>query len=276
MSSHARPTSMPTPARERASLWLDSVPLGERAVADVRMRLFCIPYAGGGPWIYWPWRSYLPSSVDIRPVQLPGRGQRIREPLLTDVGQIVEAAIDDLRAWCTMPFAFFGHSLGAVVAFELSRALHERFGLRPAHLFVSGRRAPGRPASADRITWHLPEPEFRAVVCDLHATPAALVEDAEAWQLLMPILRADFQAAQTYEYRPGLPLPCPISAIGGLDDPFVGRDDLVAWREHTSGPFSVSMFPGRHLFINDARADLCHLVATRLSGSLGAPAGADR
>jgi len=240
-----------------------------------RVRLFCFPYAGGGPWIYRGWTAHVPSFIEVCPVHLPGRGQRIGEPLLTSIPDLVNAVADELGDGVTTPFALFGHSMGAIIGFELARTLRERFGVWPTHVFVSGRRAPQQPAHGDRITYNLPEPEFRTVVRDLEGMSPALIDDTEAWQLLMPILRADFQAVQTYAYQRGAPLPCPISAIGGLDDPHVTRGDLAAWQEHSSGAFHVSLFPGAHLFINQLPADVCHLVATRLARTVMASTGAD-
>jgi medium-chain acyl-[acyl-carrier-protein] hydrolase len=239
--------------------WLPNVRLNPRAA----LRLFAFPYAGGSTAIYRNWQAALPEGIDLCPVQLPGRGSRMREQSFTRVPALVESLAEALRPHLDRPFAFFGHSMGAAIGFELARRLRERYSLEPAHLFVSGRRAPQVPG--ERLhTYDLPEEEFVAELQRLNGTPRDVLLHAELMQVMLPLLRADFELIQTYEYVPGPPLGCPVSAFGGLQDYEVERGMLEAWREHTEGPFSVHMLPGDHFFLHSAGQQLLRLLAQKL------------
>jgi medium-chain acyl-[acyl-carrier-protein] hydrolase len=242
-----------------SNLWLPNVRFNPRAA----LRLFAFPYAGGSTAIYRNWQKALPDDVDLCPVQLPGRGSRMREESFRRIPALVEALAEALRPHMDRPFAFFGHSMGAVIGFELARRLRENYSLEPAHLFVSGRRAPQVPG--DRLhTYALPEEEFIAELRRLNGTPGDVLLHAELMQVMLPLLRADFELIQTYEYVPGPPLGCPVSAFGGLHDYDVERGMLEAWREQTEGPFSLHMLPGDHFFLHAAGQQLLRLLAQKL------------
>src|SRR5262249_19831262 len=162
------------------------------------------------------------------------------------------------------PFAFFGHSMGALVSFELAQSLRRSHGLQPVCMFVSGRPAPHLP-DREPAAHALPEPEFVERLRKMGGTPEEVLEHAELRELILPILRADFAVCETYTYDPADPLDCPISAFGGLEDPDVSRDDLDAWREHTRCSFQRRMFPGNHFFIHAAQQLVLHRVARDLA-----------
>jgi len=235
----------------------------DRAGARTRLRLFCFPYAGGGATIYRGWGSLLPPEIQLCAVHLPGRGNRFGETPVSSSGALVELLASDLAPYFDLPFAFFGHSMGALVGFELTRHLRERGMALPEHLMVSGRRAPQRPGEK-RPLHDLPEDEFMAELRNLDGTPEEILQHPELMELFAPILRADFQLCETYSFVPGEPLDVPISAFGGLEDRDVGRDDLLAWKEHTRGGFRLRMFPGGHFFLHAARQGLVHAVAEDL------------
>lgn len=228
------------------------------------VRLFCFPYAGGGAVIYRGWGGILPRHVEVCAAQLPGRGARVKEPAATQLGALVRALADALEDNLERPFAFFGHSMGALICFELARHLRERGGPQPNHLFVSGRRAPQLPGT-ERVIHDLPEPEFIEELRRLQGTPTEVLEHPELMQLLSPLLRADFSLAETYAYAPGTPLDCPISAFGGLQDEEVGREELEGWKEQTTGRFKLRMMPGNHFFLNDVQQPLLRSIAEDLS-----------
>jgi medium-chain acyl-[acyl-carrier-protein] hydrolase len=228
------------------------------------VRLFCFPYAGGGAGIYRGWGDILPRHVEVCAAQLPGRGTRVREPAATDLGALVRALADALENKLDRPFAFFGHSLGALICFELARHLRERGGPQPIYLFVSGRRAPQLPGT-QRVIHDLPEPEFIEELRRLRGTPTEVLEHPELMQLLSPPLRADFSLAETYAYAPGPRLNCPISAFGGLQDEEVGREELEGWKEQMTGRFKLRMMPGNHFFLNDVQQPLLRSIAEDLS-----------
>jgi surfactin synthase thioesterase subunit len=176
---------------------------------------------------------------------------------------VVEAFTPVIRPWLDRPFAFFGHSMGAMIAYEQSRALSQQHGLEPEHLFVSGRAAPHVPDDRPP-NYTLPDPEFIAEVDRLKGTPAEVLEHPELMQLLIPLLRADFELIQTYRYNEGPPLACPVTAFGGLRDEEVSAQDLEAWRQHTTGRFSVRMLPGDHFFVTSSRLLLHRIIAQEL------------
>lgn len=227
---------------------------------QARLRLFCFPYAGGGASVYRTWADDLPAAVDVCAVQLPGRESRMSEPAYTSMDTLVAALIPALTPFFDLPFAFFGHSMGSLIAFELTRALRRQQRRQPLHLFASGHRAPQIP-DEDAPIYDLPEDEFIQELRDFNGTPEQVLQNAELMTLLLPVLRADFQTVGTYSYRPEPPLTCPISAFGGTQDQDVSQEQLGAWREQTTGEFSQRMYPGNHFFIHSVRDPLVRDVA---------------
>lgn len=196
-------------------------------------------------------------------MQLPGREGRLREPPFTALEPLVEALATHVP-WGGFPFAFFGHSMGSLVAFELARELVRRGGPVPRLVFVSGRRAPQVPNREEPLH-SLPDPEFLVRLRELNGTPEEVLRNRELMELLLPLLRADFTLNETYVYRPGPPLPIGLSALGGVADPEVGRADLEAWRAETGAGFRLRMLPGDHFFLNSARRLVTEAVARDLA-----------
>ena len=248
------------PSASPAERWLAYRDVNPRA----RLRLFCFPYAGGGASAYRGWGAALPADVEVCPVQLPGRESRLREPAIDRPGPLIQALADALQAHLGLPFAFFGHSMGAMLSFELTRELRRRGGPLPLRLFVSGRRAPQVPAREEDIH-DLPEPEFLAKLRELNGTPEEVLQHAELMRLLIPVLRADFAVNETYVFRPEEPLDLGISAFGGMGDAEVSREDIVGWSEHARGAFRLRMLPGDHFFLHGARDLLTESVARDLA-----------
>lgn len=227
---------------------------------EAKLRLFCFPYAGGGAAIYQTWPDNLPSTVEVCPVQLPGRGARMHEMLFNHVQPLASAAIEALLPYFDKPFAFFGHSMGALLSFEISRQLRKMgYGFSPSHLFISGRGAPQLP-DTDPPRHDLPGAEFMAELRRLNGTPPEILENQELMQLMVPLLRADFAVCETYVYTEESPLDCPITVMGGLYDVDVGRDRLEAWREQTTGAFMLRVFPGDHFFLRTAQPLLLQIL----------------
>jgi medium-chain acyl-[acyl-carrier-protein] hydrolase len=225
-----------------------------------RLRLFCFPYAGGSTLIYRDWPRGLPDDVELCAVQLPGRGNRLREPAFTRLLPLAETLAAELLPFLDRPFAFFGHSMGATIGFELARRLRSARAAGPAHLLVSGRQPPQAPY-ADRGTYRLPDAELIAELRQLNGTPSEVLEHPEMMQLLLPLLRADFELIQTYAYEPESPLSCPISAFGGLRDPEADRAALRQWAEQTTAEFSLDMFPGDHFFLHTCLPQLLQAIS---------------
>ena len=229
-----------------------------------RLRLLCFPYAGGGASIFRSWPRSLPSDVQVCPIQLPGRESRLLESAFTELSSLTQTLAEVLHPFLDLPFAFFGHSMGALVGFELARQLRRQNSPEPVHLFVSGWRAP-QLASKGAITHTLPEPQFLESLQNLNGTPQTVLQNPELMDLLLPILRADFALCENYVYYHEAPLNCPISAFGGIQDRLISHDELAAWRSQTSNSFSFQLFPGDHFFINSNRDSLLQAVADALS-----------
>lgn len=187
----------------------------------------------------------------------------MRETPHRNLASLVDAIADALGEYLDQPFALFGHSLGAMISFELAQKLKKDRGLEAAHLFVSGRRAPHLP-QRDETIHNLVEDEFIEKLRELKGTPPEVLEHAELMQLMIPTLRADFEIVETYRHTAGTPLSCPITAFGGLQDDGVPLEGLEAWREHTEGSFSVRMLPGDHFFLHASESILLEVLSQQL------------
>lgn len=246
-----------------------------KLVASARVRLFCFPYAGGGPLIFRAWPEHLPATIEVCSIQLPGRENRLKEPPYTSLEPLVQALAHALQPYLDKPFAFFGHSLGALISFELARALLQQRQCSPVHLFVSGHSAPQTP-NTDPPVHQLPQAEFLQKLKSLNGTPAAVLQNPELMELFYPVLRADFAMSERYVYRPGPALDCGLSVFGGLRDSPLSRRDLEMWREQTRGAFSVRLLPGDHFFIHSACASLLRAVVQDLTQSVSRLEGSPR
>lgn len=243
--------------------WLNLVQHNPKA----SLRLFCFPYAGGAASIFRNWADHLPADFEVCPVQLPGRGPRMREASFVRVPHLITALCRELLPYLDKPFVFFGHSLGALISFELARKLSQDYQLEPLHLFVSGRRAPQLPDTSP-TTYDLPDEEFVKELRRLNGTPTEVLDQPELLQLITPTLRADFELCETYEHLTGPPLKCSITALGGVCDEDVPREQLEPWREHTSTSFSLKMLPGDHFFIHSSESMLLQILALELEAAL--------
>lgn len=228
------------------------------------MRLFCLPYAGGGASIYRLWPSELPADIDVCAIQLPGRESRLRDPAFTALSPLVHSLAQALLPALDLPFALTGHSMGALIAFELARLLRREHGLSPLHLFVSARRAPQLP-SPDPPIHQLPQPAFvDSLLRRYNGIPQAILREPELMELFLPTLRADFAVIETYRYTADEPLDCPITAFGGLQDELVTRSELEGWQEQTRGAFDLYMLPGTHFFLQEQRPSMLRIMVEHL------------
>lgn len=237
-----------------------------RADSRTRLRLFCFPYAGGTSLVYRRWGEALPPWVEVCAVQLPGRGPRIAERPYASLPDLVEALLPVVAERGDLPFAFFGHSMGAAIAFELAHRLRLTLQVEPRHLFVSARRAPHLPHRG-RMLHDLPDAEFKEELRDLNGTPPEVLEHPELMQMMIPLLRADFSVSETYRCERRPLLSCPLTAFGGTHDTHAEPEGVEAWREHTLGPFDLRLFDGDHFFINTRQTQLLSAVAGALAAS---------
>lgn len=236
---------------------------------QARLRLFCFPYAGGAATIYRTWADDLPRDVEVVAVQPPGRGARLFEPAFKNLVPLVEAVREMLLPELDKPFAFFGHSMGAMISFELARALRRTRGPMPSHLFLSGRRAPQIPYEKPN-SYDLPDDELIAELRELKGTASEVLDHAELMQLMLPLIRADFEVVQSYLYVDEPPLECPITALGAVDDLEDCPELLEGWREQTSAAFSMKIFPGDHFYLQSDQATLLARVSQDLKRILAA------
>lgn len=229
-----------------------------------RRRLLCVPYAGVGPSAYRRWADALPADIEVGVLHLPGREGRLRETPFTRIEPLIDAASIALRPYLDLPFAMFGHSMGALVAFELARRFRDDEGSMPTHLFVSGRRAPHLPPRHPAIT-HLPDSEFvREIRRRYNGIPDEVMQHPDLLALLLPGLRADLSVIETYVHRPGRALDCPIVAFGGVKDPEATEAELVEWRQQTTAALSIRMFQGGHFFVQSAHEELMRTLSEEL------------
>lgn len=231
------------------------------------LRLLCFPYAGGGASAYYSWIGQLGPNIDVVPIQLPGKETRLGETSPSAIMPLVELLATNLRPILDWPYALYGHSMGGLIAFELARWLRTLGAPDPRHLFVGGRRAPQMEDASPPIH-QLPEAELLAELRRLDGTPAEVLEDRALMRLLLPGLRTDFALCETYTYRAGTPLNCPVSSFGGLDDPDVQREHLEGWREQTSAHLTVHQLPGGHFFLHTARPMLLALLREEVEPTL--------
>ena len=236
-----------------------STAISQSAVSDgAEIRLLCLPYAGGGAAAYHRWRRLMPAPFDLVSLTLPGHDGRLHEPPYTDLRELAAALVNDIEPVLDRPFALVGCSMGAWLAFEMSRELQRRGGGKharlPELLIVAASRPPQARSSASPM-YLLPDAEFVATLGRRYGgIPAAVRESPELLKLLLPSLRADLQMVETYEYVEEAPLAVPIFALGGVEDVAVSPTDLAEWRRHTSGDFTLRLFPGGHFFLFEGRA----------------------
>lgn len=230
-----------------------------------RLRLFCFPYAGGGLAMFRDWPQSLPHFVDVCSVELPGRERLIGEPPPHSLPLLVERLAAAIEAWLEPKYALYGHSMGALVAFELARLLIRNGAPPPAALFVAAHRAPQLPDRREPLHG-LPDARFTAELARLKGTPSDILTNPELMQIYLPILKADFMLSETYQYATGPRHGRPIIAFGGRDDAEVSEEEISAWCEQTTGRFRLRMLPGDHFFIHSSATELL----TAISGELAA------
>jgi surfactin synthase thioesterase subunit len=239
-----------------------------------RARLFAFHHAGGSASQFRTWPARLPSWIELVAIQLPAREDRLAEPPLRSVDDVTAALLPAMVPLLDLPAYLFGHSMGALLAYEVTRALR-RFALpMPRHLLVSGRCAP-HDHDRSRALSRLPDAELVTAVGELGGTPKGLLEHGELLALLVPTLRADFALCDGYRHRIEPALAVPLTAMGGVDDPVVDASRLEKWRLHTSSAFRVSTFPGDHFFVASSHEAVLAEIGAALIGdrAAGTPPG---
>jgi medium-chain acyl-[acyl-carrier-protein] hydrolase len=223
-----------------------------------RRRLVCFPYAGGGASLYKRWAEHLSADVELLAVQLPGRENRVLEPPLRQLTQAADQLVSRLQRLPWRPTVFFGHSMGALLAYETALRLPPAWGLQ--QLVVSGRSGPGLPSTIPPVAT-LDDPSFLALLGRMGGTSAAVLNQPELMQLLLPMLRADFGMVDHYRPAPSAPmLSCPVLAVHGREDPATSVERMQAWASTTHAQFHLQEFPGGHFFLHDESARLVRVM----------------
>lgn len=234
------------------------------------VRLFCFPFAGGGTLTYREWPAMLPDRTEVVAVQLPGRDRRRAEEPVPSVARLIEQVTDAIEPHLDRPFLLCGHSMGAILAFETARELRRR-GLRDADgLIVSARRAPHIPDPGP-VMHLLSDAEFRARLKEMNGTPPEVIESDDLMELVLPMIRADFQACETHAYADEPPLACPLLAMGGDADPDVEVESVEAWRPYTAGAFEAVILKGDHFVIQSHADVFVGHVSRWMDRCVGAP-----
>lgn len=225
-------------------------------------RLVCFPYAGGTAKYFVPYARALSSAAEVLAIQYPGRQERRDEPPIDDLDELTRQVVDAVLPLSDRPLTFFGHSMGAALAFEVARGLENK-GVVLTRLFVSGRRAPSR----HRIerTHLLDDQLLLGSVRALAGVSARLPGFDTFARNALPLIRVDYRAAETYRYVPGPPLSCPITALTGDADPLACVEEVTAWRDHTEGPFRLRVFGGGHFYLDEHRPQVVDLLAEHLA-----------
>lgn len=253
----------------RTDLWFN---LG-KANPSAKLRLFCFPYAGGSAAVFSDWDVRLGGDIEVVAVQPPGRGNRFVEEPIASLDETIRQLVQAIAPLLDKPFAFFGHSNGALVCFELARAL-TRMGRSEnlRHIVVSGNPAP-QVRTFDSMLHSLPDEDLKEKLRELRGTPEEILQNAELLEVFMPVLRADFSIAETYDYAPAPPLECDLSIFGGLEDHNISRVDLLAWGELFQGSVEMNMFEGGHFFINEDKATVLSALRSRLENAMAGAGG---
>ncbi len=228
-----------------------------------KLRLFCLPFAGGGASAFRGWQEALPATIEVCAVQLPGREARLREAPVADMMALVPMIAGGLAPHLNMPFAFFGHSMGSLIGFELCRELRRHGGPAPRRLVASACPPPHIPD--DDPTHTLPDEGLIERLREIGGMDPEVLAHRELMDMILPVFRADAAITETYVHTEEPPLDVPITAMGGLSDEKATRADLEGWARHTSGAFNLQMFPGGHFFLQTARETLL-IALTKLLG----------
>jgi medium-chain acyl-[acyl-carrier-protein] hydrolase len=258
---------MSDPTRDESFILRRGVPARAPSV-----RLFCFHHAGGSAAAFNAWAQALGEHIDVCAVQTPGRENLFLLPRHRRVASLAREIAPKLSGWLDRPFAFFGHSLGALVAFAVAELLFQGGGPAPKRLLVSGCRPPHLPRARTDLS-NATEEDLIAALRELGSNSLAALEHRELRELMLPVLRDDLAMAETYRIDAPRPLPCAISAFGGLEDVSTDASALRQWSEYTEGAFSLRLFPGRHFFTEQSRQALLEAIRADLSASVRSDVG---
>ncbi|HEY7144653.1 MAG TPA: alpha/beta fold hydrolase [Streptosporangiaceae bacterium] len=239
-----------------------------RPVPGSAALLFCFPFAGGAASYFYPFAAALAPLAEVRAVQYPGRQDRIMEPCAQTIGELAAAIAAVLARAADRPYAFFGHSMGALVGYEVARALRRRGLPGPRWLLVSGQNAPSR-TEPDYVRAR-DDGELVAELRALGGIDPQLLDDQDMLAVILPPLRSDYRAIEAYQHQRGQPLDCPVTALAADDDRYTTVPDVEAWAGHTAGAFDLRVFHGGHFFIDACQDEVTGIITAALGACLPA------
>jgi medium-chain acyl-[acyl-carrier-protein] hydrolase len=239
---------------------------------DATLRVFCVPYAGAGAAIFRDWHNAFPSHIEVCAIEPPGRFARQGDPVPTDMSAYADAMEAALGPFLDVPFAFFGYSLGALMAFECARRVRARRGLEPSSLIVAAHKAPQLAHRNGQLSG-IPKSEFvPAIERRYGPLDPAIRSEPQVLDMVVNIMRTDLKLLEDYRYEAGQAFECPILAVGGLSDESVTQTELEGWREQTARAFRVEMLSGGHFFLRTSASALHALVRSELERCAPSPA----
>jgi medium-chain acyl-[acyl-carrier-protein] hydrolase len=242
---------------------------GARISSNARCRLFCLPHSGSGASQFSLWKNFLPTALDIFPIQLPGRENRFREAPLTQILRMAEILARELQPYLDRPYILYGYSLGALIAFELARQLRREKVTPAVALYALARPAPHLAQSRSPLH-QLPDDAFLIELTSrFNGMSSAILQDRELMELLLPALRADITALETYVYQAEAPLDCPICAFGGNLDATAKEDSLRPWQLHTSRSFELKILQGDHFFFRNNQQSILQSISAQIPEARG-------
>ncbi|WP_430412130.1 thioesterase II family protein [Kordia sp.] len=227
------------------------------------INLFCFPYAGGSSYVFASWKKHLNENINLKLTELAGRGTRIGEPLYPSIDEIIDDLYHKIKGDLGERFAFFGHSMGALIAYELAAKLIKENERVPEHLFLSGRGFP--KIKEDNFVHELPEEEFKNTLLNLEGTPKEIFQNEELSKLFLPIIRSDYKLVERYIPKENMSqsIPTEVSILNGINDAFT-NDDLQKWEIITNKKFVIKQFDGGHFFINEKKEEVLNYISQTL------------
>jgi len=234
-----------------------------------KIKLFCFPFAGGSAAAFNPFKTQLDPSIQLQPIELAGRGRRIREPLYNSISEIVEDMFKIIRPELSPgPYAFFGHSMGSVVAFELTYKIRQEGLPEPVHIFFSGRGAPHMPRDEKKKYHLMSDEEFKQEMIELGGTSREFFEHPELMEVFLPLLRGDLKVNETYQYsEKKAKLDSPITVFHGKKDEEVTMEEISEWSVHTNRGCDINVFEGGHFFLNEEAPVISKIINRALIGA---------
>lgn len=234
---------------------------------NTSIRLFCFHFAGGGASCFNSWAKVLGEDLAVCPIQLPGRESRFREPRITNFNDLICQLYDQLQPYLNQPYAFYGHSLGALIAYAIAHKRHQLSLRLPLVLFVGAHRAPHIPYSFPSCN-SMSFDELKGLLSKFEGIPESILRNEEWMEALLPLLKDDLLLCESYEHQSWEALPCPIYAFGGASDRMVSQFEILAWCQHTKAEFRSYFYPEGHFFIKSQRTQLPNAIALAIQQNL--------